>query len=136
MRSEVEILRQAKVIAVVGASSDPERPAYKVPRTVMTYGYTIIPVNPNETEVLGQKAYPTLSDVPVKVDVVNIFRRSEHVPAVVDEAIAIGAGAIWMQLGVEHEEAAAKARARGIEVVMNRCIECAMREHQEELQKG
>ncbi len=129
MRSEVEILSQSRVIAVVGASSDPQRPAYKVPRTVMTYGYTVIPVNPNEKEVLGQKAYARLSDVPVKVDVVNIFRRSENVPPVVDEAIEIGAGAIWMQLGVKNEEAAARARARGIDVVMDRCIECALKEH-------
>ena len=133
MRTEVEILKQTKVIAVVGASSDVERPAYKVPRTVMSYGYTVIPVNPNEKEVLGQRAYSTLSEIPVKVDLVNVFRRSENVSPVVDQAIEIGAAAIWMQLGVQDAVAAARALSHGIDVVMDRCIECAIREHVEEL---
>mgnify|MGYP000872381476 CR=1 FL=1 len=136
MRTEVEILKQSAVIAVVGASSDLERPAYKVPRTVMSYGYTIIPVNPNEIEVLGQRAYSALSEIPVKVDLVNIFRRSENVAPVVDQAIEIGAAAVWMQLGVQDEVAAALALSHGIDVVMDRCIECAIREHAEELNQG
>ena len=90
-------------------------------------GYRIIPVNPKETEVLGEKAYPSLDAVPEKVDVVNIFRRSEHVPEIVEAAIRTGARAIWMQEGVVHEEAAARARAAGLAVVMDRCI---LKEHE------
>ena len=99
----------------------------------MSYGYTVIPVNPNEKEVLGQRAYSTLSEIPVKVDLVNVFRRSENVSPVVDQAIEIGAAAIWMQLGVQDAVAAARALSHGIDVVMDRCIECAIREHVEEL---
>lgn len=109
-------------IAVVGLSSDPSRPSYGVARYMQRQGYRIIPINPNEQEVLGEQAYPSLQDVPVPVDVVDVFRRSEYVPAVVDEAIAIHAPALWLQYGVIHPQAAERARAAGMAVVMDRCI--------------
>jgi predicted CoA-binding protein len=117
-----EILDRYKRIAVVGLSSNTWRASYGVSRFMQTVGYSITPVNPNETEVLGQKAYPTLDDVPGPLEIVNIFRRSEYVPEIVDAAIRRGAKVIWMQEGVIHEEAAQRARATGIEVVMDRCI--------------
>lgn len=121
-----DILTRSKVIAVVGLSSKPHRPSHGVARYLQTVGYRIIPVNPNEKEVLGEKSYPQLEDVPIKVDIVDIFRRSELVPPVVDSAIAIGARTVWMQEGVIHEEAAARARAAGVQVVMDRCL---LKEH-------
>lgn len=121
-----EFLARSKVIAVVGLSSKPHRPSYGVARYLQRVGYRIIPVNPNEVEVLGEKSYARLEDLPVKVNIVNIFRRSEFVPSVVASAIAIGAKVVWMQEGVVNEEAAARARAAGLEVVMNRCI---LKEH-------
>ena len=121
-----ELLARSKVIAVVGLSSKPHRPSHGVARYLQSVGYKILPVNPNEREVLGEKSYARLEDVPVKVDIVDIFRRSERVPPVVESAIAIGARAVWMQEGVIHEEAAARARAAGLEVVMDRCL---LKEH-------
>lgn len=126
MSPEIDILRSAKTIAVVGLSSKRTRPSYGVSEYMQRAGYRIIPVNPAETEVLGEKAYPDLESIPVPVDLVNIFRRSELVPPVVDAAIKIGAKAIWMQEDVVHEEAAAKARAAGLMVVMDRCV---LKEH-------
>ncbi|GEM_PF-176244 len=126
MRTEVEILKSAKLIAVVGASSTPKRPAFVAPKFLIDHGFNIIPVNPMEQEVHGIKAVPSLSDVHGKIDIVSIFRASANVPPIVDEAIKVGTKVIWMQEGVEHEEAAAKARAAGIEVIMNRCIHCAV----------
>jgi hypothetical protein len=120
------MLERSRVIAVVGLSSKPHRPSYGVSRYMQGAGYRIIPVNPNEREVLGEKSYARLEDIPVKVDIVDVFRRSEFVPPVVDSAIAIGAAAVWLQEGVIHEEAAEKARAAGLEVVMDRCI---LKEH-------
>jgi predicted CoA-binding protein len=119
-----ELLSKAKIIAVVGLSSKRARASFGVSRYMQSVGYRIIPVNPNETEVLGEKAYADLDSIPkdVKIDIVNIFRRSEEVPEVVDAAIRLGAPAIWMQEGVIHDEAAAKARAVGIFVVMDRCL--------------
>jgi predicted CoA-binding protein len=117
-----EILDKYKRIAVVGLSSNTWRASYGVSRFMQTVGYTITPVNPNETEVLGQKAYPSLDDVPGPIEIVDIFRRSEFVAEIVDAAIRRGAQVIWMQEGVIHEEAARRARAAGIEVVMDRCI--------------
>jgi predicted CoA-binding protein len=117
-----EILDRYKRIAVVGLSSNTWRASYGVSRFMQTVGYSITPVNPNETEVLGQKAYPTLDDVPGPLEIVNIFRRPEYVPEIVDAAIRRGAKVIWMQEGVIHEHAAQRARAAGIEVVMDRCI--------------
>lgn len=122
MRSIPELLRSSHVIAVVGLSGDEMRPSHGVAHYMQRAGYRIIPVNPNETEVLGEKAYARLEDVPEKIDIVDIFRRSIYVRAVVDSAIRIGARAIWMQEGVVDEESAQIARAAGLEVVMDRCI--------------
>ena len=121
-----ELLKSAKTIAVVGLSDNPARTSYGVSAYMQSQGYRIIPVNPAISEALGEKAYPTLSEVPEKIDIVNVFRRSEYVPEVVEEAIRLGVPAIWMQEGVVHEEAAEKARQAGIFVVMNRCI---LKEH-------
>ena len=120
------ILKKYKSIAVVGLSSNPVRSSYGVTEYMQSAGYRIIPVNPAEIEVLGEKAYPDLASIPEPVEIVNIFRRSEFVPEVVDDAIRIGAKAIWMQEGVVHEEAARKAEAAGLAVVMDRCI---LKEH-------
>ena len=125
-----EILETYKNIAVVGLSSQTWRPSYSVSRYMQTVGYRIIPVNPNETEVLGEKAYASLDDVPGPIEIVDIFRRPEFVPDVVEAAIRRKARVIWMQLGVVNEAAAARARAAGLEVVMDRCI---LVEHRAEL---
>ena len=121
-----ELLKQFKTLAVVGLSDNPLRPSFGVSSYMQSQGYRIIPVNPTVTESLGEKAYPTLLDVPGKIDIVNIFRRPEAVPEIVDEAIQLGVPAIWMQEGVVHEQAADKARKAGISVVMDRCI---LKEH-------
>lgn len=117
-----EILNKYKIIAVVGLSSNPLRPSHEVSEYMQRAGYRIIPVNPNETEVLGEKSYARLEDVPEKIDVVNIFRRAEEVPPVVESAIRIGAKVVWMQLGIENDEAAEEARAAGLAVVEDACI--------------
>ncbi len=117
-----EILKKARVIAVVGLSSSEWRPSNRVSGYMQTAGYRIIPVNPREREVLGEKAYATLEDVPEQIDVVNVFRRSEFVPLVVEAAIRVGAKAVWMQEGVIHEPATEQARAAGLRVVMDRCL--------------
>ncbi|MDE2937780.1 MAG: CoA-binding protein [Chloroflexota bacterium] len=114
-----EQLRNSKTIAVVGISDNPERPSHGVSRYMQAQGYRIIPVNPMIEEVLGEKSYPDLKSVPEPIDMVDIFRRSELVGPVVDEAIEVGAKYIWMQDGVINEEAAAKAEAAGIPVIMN-----------------
>ncbi len=121
-----ELLRSARTIAVVGLSGKPWRPSHGVAEYMQRAGYRIIPVNPNETEVLGEKAYPHLEAVPEKVDIVNVFRRSEYVPEIVEAAIRIGAPAIWLQEGVVNEAAAERARQAGLFVVMDRCI---LKEH-------
>jgi len=121
-----EILRSAHSIAVVGLSSKRFRPSYGVAEYLKSAGYRVIPVNPQEESVLGEPCYGELAQVPEQVDIVDIFRRSEFVPEIVDAAIRKGARVIWMQEGVIHEEAAAKARAAGLEVVMDRCI---LKEH-------
>ena len=120
------LLKTCKTIAVVGLSSSPWRPSYGVSEYMQTSGYRIIPVNPKETEVLGEKAWPTLDDVPEPVDLVNIFRQTQYVPEIVEAAIRIGAKGVWMQEGVIHEEAARRAREAGLDVVMDRCI---LKEH-------
>lgn len=117
-----ELLQSAKTIAVVGLSSNPLRASFGVSKYLQGQGYKIIPVNPNEREVLGQKAFESLDEAPGAVDIVNIFRRSEFVPEIVDAAIAKGARCVWMQQGVIHGEAAAKAEGAGLVVVMDRCI--------------
>ncbi len=120
--ANTELLRTSHVIAVVGLSSDEMRPSYGVAAYMQRAGYRIIPVNPNETEVLGEKAYARLEDVPEKIDIVDVFRRSVFVREVVESAIKIGAKAVWMQEGVVDEAAAETARAAGLQVVMDRCI--------------
>ena len=120
--SITELLDTAKTIAVVGLSSKPSRPSYGVARYLQSSGYRIIPVNPNESEVLGEKCYARLEDIPEKIDIVDIFRRSELVSEIVDAAIRVGARAVWMQLGVEDEASAERARRAGLIVVMNHCI--------------
>jgi len=117
-----EILATGKTIAVVGLSDNPERPSYGVARYLQRQGYRIIPVNPKIPQTLGEKAYPSLRKVPKPIDIVDIFRRPEHVPQIVEDAIAIGAKVIWMQLGIVNEDAAARARAAGLKVVMNTCM--------------
>jgi predicted CoA-binding protein len=126
MAAGENLLRNAKTIAVVGLSSSPWRPSYGVSEYMQSVGYRIVPVNPRESEVLGEKAFATLDDVPVAVDIVNVFRQSRFVPEIVEAAIRIGAKGIWMQEGVVHDEAAARAREAGLEVVMDRCI---LKEH-------
>ncbi len=121
-----ELLQKAHTIAVVGLSSSRFRASYGVSQYMQSAGYRIIPVNPNEEQVLGEKAYPRLEDVPEKIDLVDVFRRSEFVPEIVDAAIRIGARAIWMQEGVADEAAAQRARAAGLFVVMDTCI---LKEH-------
>jgi uncharacterized protein len=116
------LLKTSRTIAVVGLSGKRFRPSYGVADYMQRNGYRIIPVNPNETEVLGEKCYPDLEGIPERIDIVDVFRRSEFVPAIVDSAIRIGARAVWMQEGVVHEKAAEEARAAGLEVVMDRCI--------------
>jgi uncharacterized protein len=127
------LLRNAKTIAVVGLSSSRWRPSYGVSEYMQSAGYRIVPVNPNESEVLGEKAFATLEEVPGTVDIVNIFRQPRFVPEIVDAAIRIGAKGIWMQEGVVHDEAAQKARAAGLEVVMDRCI---LKEHRRMVVSG
>ena len=116
------ILGYARTIAVVGLSSNPGRPSYGVAQYLRDQGFQIIPVNPREAEVLGQKSYATLAEVPVPIDVVDVFRAPEFVPAVADEAIAVGARSLWLQLGVISPESAARAAAAGLDVVMDRCL--------------
>jgi len=118
----LEILRESSVLAVVGLSSKPDRAGYYVPAYMQQAGYTIVPVNPGLDHALGVRAYPDLRDVPLPVDCVLIFRRPEFVPAVVEQAIAIEARYIWMQLGIRSEPAAQAARAAGLGVIMDACI--------------
>jgi predicted CoA-binding protein len=117
-----ELLRGAKTIAVVGLSSNPMRPSFGVSRFLQRQGYRIIPVNPNETEVLGERAYASVKDIPEQIDIINIFRRPARVPEVIDDALVKGTRCIWMQEGVVNHEAAKKAEEAGMSVVMDRCI--------------
>jgi uncharacterized protein len=117
-----EILSKYRTIGVVGLSSDASRPSYGVSEYMQSAGYRIIPVNPNEREVLGEKSYARLEEVPEKIEIVDIFRRIEQVAAVVDSAISIGAQVVWMQQGIEHQASAEKASAAGLIVVMDACI--------------
>ena len=121
-RAIAELLKTAKTIAVVGLSSNPSRPSFGVSRFLQRQGFRIIPVNPQETEVLGERSYPSIKDIPEQIDIVNIFRRPARVPEVVDEVIQKGARCVWMQEGVVSHEGARKAEAAGIPVVMDRCI--------------
>jgi predicted CoA-binding protein len=121
-----ELLKRAKTIAVVGLSDNPMRPSYGVSAYMQTHGYRIIPVNPRIESCLGEKAYTSLLEVPEKIDIVDIFRRPEFVEEIVDQAIQLKTPGIWMQEGVIHEKAAAKARKAGMSVIMDRCI---LKEH-------
>jgi predicted CoA-binding protein len=126
MMTIAELLHTARTIAVVGLSSRKSRPSFSVSEYMQQAGYRIIPVNPNETEVLGEKCYPDVDSVPEKIDIVDIFRRSEFVSDIVDAAIRVGAAAVWMQEEVVDEASAERARAAGLTVVMDRCI---LKEH-------
>lgn len=121
-----DILKSTRTIAVVGISSNPMRPSNGVAEYLKRAGFRIIPVNPKETEVLGEKCYARLEDVSEKIDMVDIFRRSEYVPEIVESAIRVGARTVWMQEGVIHEAAAERARQAGLDVVMDRCT---LKEH-------
>lgn len=127
------ILEEGKIVAVVGLSPKEDRPSHQVAEYLKEQGYKIIPVNPGHSEILGERCYPSLREIPGKVDIVDIFRRPEDVPPVVEDAIAIGAKVIWMQLGIVNEEAAARAKKASLSVVMDRCM---LIEHKKLFQKS
>jgi len=131
----LDILKKYRAIAVVGLSSNPMRPSFGVTEYMQGAGYRIIPVNPNETEVLGEKSYARLEDVPEKIEIVNVFRRAEEVGPVVESAIRIGAKVVWMQSGVENEAAAERARVAGLVVVEDACILVEHRKRAEQLKR-
>jgi predicted CoA-binding protein len=122
-----DILKSAKTVASVGLSSNQEKESFSIVAYLMDKGYTILPVNPKADEILGAKVYKSLSDIPDQVDVVQVFRRPEDVPPVVDEAIKIGAKVVWMQEGIVNEDAAQKAREAGLQVVMDACMRATHR---------
>ncbi|HEY4978692.1 MAG TPA: CoA-binding protein [Candidatus Acidoferrum sp.] len=117
-----DILRQSKTIAVVGLSSNPARPSFGVAQYLQSAGYRIIPVNPNETEVLGEKSYGRLEDIPESVDIVDVFRRAQDVPPIAESAIKIGAKALWLQQGIENSAASEKARTAGLLAIEDACL--------------
>jgi predicted CoA-binding protein len=117
-----QLLTEATVIAMVGASSDPDKTSNGIMRKLQSVGYRVIPVNPHETEVLGERAYPSLIDVPERIDIVDVFRHAEDTPPIADDAVTIGARALWLQTGIVSEDAAARAKAGGLMVVMDLCI--------------
>jgi len=123
-----ELLRNARTIAVVGLTNDPSRPSYAVSTYLQSNGYQVVPINPKLSEVLGEKAYPSLSEAArsEEIDIVDVFRRPDAVPAIVDEVVALGLPVLWLQETVVHEDAAARARKAGITVVMDKCI---LKEH-------
>jgi len=116
------LLTEATTIAMVGASSNPEKTSYGIMQKLQKAGYRVIPVNPRETEILGERSYPSLIDVPERIDIVDVFRRPEDAPSIADDAVTIGARALWLQTGIVSEDAAARAQAGGLVVVMNTCI--------------
>lgn len=117
-----QLLTEARTIAMVGASSTPDKPSHGIMQKMLAAGYRVIPVNPRETEVLGQKAYPSLREIPEKVDIVDVFRRAEDTPPIADDAVAVGAKAIWLQSGISNEETARRAETGGLLAVMDACI--------------
>jgi predicted CoA-binding protein len=117
-----ELLTNATTIAIVGASSNPDKESYGIMKKLLSVGYHVIPVNPKETEILGQQSYPSLIDVPEPIDIVDVFRRAEDTPAIADDAVTKGAKALWLQTGISSEDAAARAKAGGLMVVMDTCI--------------
>ncbi len=124
-----EILSGAKTIAVVGASANPDKTSHAIMKKLGQWGYRVIPVNPNETEVLGEKCYASLADIPGKIDIVDVFRRAEHTPDVARDAVKAGAKVLWLQQGIVNDEAAAIARAGGMTVIMDYCIAVAHSMH-------
>lgn len=116
------LLADASVIAMVGASSNPDKASYGIMQKLQQVGYRVIPVNPRESEILGEPSYPSLADIPEHVDIVDVFRRPEDTPPLADEAVAIGAKALWLQTGISNDDAAARATAGGLTVVMDACI--------------
>src|SRR6267142_1251207 len=131
----LELLKKYKSIAVVGLSSNPMRPSCGVTEYMQGAGYRIIPVNPNETEVLGRKSYARLEDVPEKIEIVNVFRRAEEVPPVVESAMRVGAKVVWMQMGIENQESAERARAAGLVAIEDACILVEHRRRARELRQ-
>ena len=128
--SQLKEIYQLKNIAVVGVSKNEEKPSHQVPKYLIEHGYNVIPVNPTVTEVLGRKSYPSIADIQERIDIVDVFRKSEDVPAVVDDALKKkkdGIKVLWMQLGIYNEDAEKKAKENGIDVVYNRCM---MEEHE------
>jgi uncharacterized protein len=117
-----QVLSDARTIAVVGASSDPSRPSHGIFARLLGFGYRVVPINPKESAVLGQVAFPTLADVPFPIDIVDVFRRPEHTPEVAEAAVAVGARVLWLQSGIHDDVAADRARAGGLVVVTNACI--------------
>jgi predicted CoA-binding protein len=117
-----QLLTEATTIAMVGASANPEKASYGIMQKLQKAGYRVIPVNPKETEILGERAYPSLVDVPERIDIVDVFRRAEDTPGIADEAVTIGAKALWLQSGIASEDAAARAAKGGLTVVMDACI--------------
>src|SRR3989442_15418586 len=117
-----QLLTDATVIAMVGASSNPEKASHGIMQKLQQAGYKVIPVNPKETEILGERSYASLLDVPERIDIVDVFRRAEDTPGIADEAVTIGAKALWLQTGIVSEDAAARAKAGGLTVVMDKCI--------------
>ena len=116
------ILKDFKMVAVVGLSPKPERPSFRVAQYLKEHGYQIVPVNPGQKEILGEKCYPNLKEIPFPIEVVDIFRNMEAIPAIVDEAIAVGAKVVWMQQGLVDPNSARKAQEAGLQVVMDRCM--------------
>ena len=117
-----QLLTNATTIAIVGASSNPEKASYGIMQKLQKAGYRVIPVNPRETEILGERSYPSLLDVPERIDIVDVFRRAEDTPGIADEAVTLGAKALWLQSGIASEEAAARATKGGLTTVMDACI--------------
>lgn len=126
-RQLYDILDKARTIAVVGASSNPSRPSHGVFMMLRDHGYRVVPVNPRESAVGGEKAYETLTDIPFPVDIVNVFRNEAATPPIAAEAVSIGAGTLWLQLGIRNEDAAARALAGGLAVVMDNCLAVTIR---------
>jgi predicted CoA-binding protein len=117
-----QLLTDARTIAMVGASSNPDKAPYGIMQNLQRAGYRVIPVNPHETEVLGERSYPSLADIPDRIDIVDVFRRPEETPQIADQAVTIGAKALWLQTGISNEDAAARAAGAGLMVVMDACI--------------
>jgi predicted CoA-binding protein len=118
----IALLTGATTIAIVGASSNPDKASYGIMQKLQKVGYRVIPINPRETEILGERSYASLTDVPERIDIVDVFRRPEDTPSIADDAVAIGAKALWLQTGISNEDAAARASAGGLTVVMDTCI--------------